>query len=253
MNGVVFLMLLILAILLASKSKSSIEGFQEKGKYKYIFWTGGYDSTFCILKSLLVDNDSIIPVYLSGNIDNKKLRFERHNKPEELQTMNKIRSIIHQQFPEKAFRLQPLLILDDVKLSKDVNEAMKTMYYKYDIFTRPFNQYGSMAQASLDLDAPIDLGYHWEDSEESSKLYKTFHKLVKNGKISTPWTGTYDIFKNFRFPIINSSKQDMLEYAKVHNFDHILYHTWSCWEPKNGKPCGKCNMCRERIIPNAIL
>ena len=124
---------------------------------------------------------------------------------------------------------------------------MKNLYYNYDVFTRPFNQYGSLAQASLNLDAPVDLGYHWEDSANSTKLYKTLHKIVKNGKIVSDMK-EYDIFKNFRFPIINYSKEDMLQYAKTHNFDNVLYNTWSCWHPVNGKPCGKCAMCKERII-----
>lgn len=214
---------------------------------KYIFWTGGYDSTFCILKSLLLENNEVVPVYLSGNIDNKKIKKSRNNKPHELQTMNKIRSMIQQQFPEKSHNLKPLVNLENVSLSNNVNNSMKNLYYNYDVFTRPFNQYGSLAQASLNLDAPVDLGYHWEDSANSTKLYKTLHKIVKNGKIVSDMK-EYDIFKNFRFPIIDYSKEDMLQYAKTHNFDNILYNTWSCWHPVNGKPCGKCAMCKERII-----
>ena len=34
----------------------------------------------------------------------------------------------------------------------------------------------------------------------------------------------------------------------LNNYDDILNLTWSCWYPKNGKPCGNCIMCKERII-----
>ena len=221
--------------------------YKRNANSKYVFWTGGYDSTFCVLKSLLVDNKNVVPVYLSGDIDNKKIKKSRNNKPQELQTMHKIRNMIQQQFPEKSHNLQPLLNLGNVQLSNNVNNYMKNLYYNYDVFTRPFNQYGSLAQASLNLDAPVDLGYHLEDSTNSTKLYKTLHKIVKNGKINSN-IEEYDIFKNFRFPIINYSKEDMLQYAKTHNFDNMLYHTWSCWHPVNGQPCGKCAMCKERII-----
>ena len=35
----------------------------------------------------------------------------------------------------------------------------------------------------------------------------------------------------------------------VNNFDDILNKTWSCWYPRNNKPCGRCVMCRERFVP----
>ena len=144
---------------------------------------------------------------------------------------------------DSAYKFFTCLSLDLISL----NKSMKSLYYNYDVFTRPFNQYGSLAQASLNLGAPVDLGYHWEDANNSTKLYKTLHKIVKNGKIESPM-GEYAIFKNLRFPIINFSKEDMLQYANDHNFGDILHHTWSCWHPKNGKPCGTCPMCMERII-----
>ena len=222
-------------------------GYKHNIKSKCVFWTGGYDSTFCVLKALLVDNREVVPVYLSGNIDNKKFKKARHNKPQEFETMKKIRMMIHKQFPEKSHNLKPLVNLEHVPLSNTVDKSMKTLYHKYDVFTRPFNQYGSLAQASLNLGAPVDLGYHWEDSNNSTKLYKTLHKIVKNGKIKSDMQ-EYKIFKNLRFPIINFSKEDMLQYGNDHNFGNILHHTWSCWHPKNGKPCGKCAMCKERII-----
>ena len=238
--------LLILTILFFSVYRPVRNVYKNK-RSKCVFWTGGYDSTFCVLKALLVDNREVVPVYLSGNIDHKKLKYRRHNKPQELQTMDKIRTMIYHQFPEKANNLKPLINLESVPLSNTVNKSMKSLYYNYDVFTRPFNQYGSLAQASLNLGAPVDLGYHWEDSNNSTKLYKTLHKIVKNGKIKTQMK-EYDIFKNLRFPIINFSKEDMLQYANDHNFGNILHNTWSCWFPKDGKPCGKCAMCKERII-----
>ena len=50
------------------------------------------------------------------------------------------------------------------------------------------------------------------------------------------------------FPLYGRTKEDLLELSKKYKFDYILKTTWSCWFPKNGKPCGKCPMCRERIV-----
>lgn len=246
MKAVICLTIFIIVILFFSVYRPVRNVYKDRNS-KCVFWTGGYDSTFCVLKALIVDNKVVTPVYLSGDIDNKKLKNARHNKPQELETMKRIRQIIEQQFPDKSHNLKPLINLENVPLSNTVNNSMKSLYYNYDVFTRPFNQYGSLAQASLNLGVPVDLGYHWEDSNNSTKLYKTLHKIVKNGKIKSPLR-EYDIFKNLRFPIINFSKEDMLQYANDHNFGNILHHTWSCWHPKNGKPCGKCAMCKERII-----
>ena len=38
----------------------------------------------------------------------------------------------------------------------------------------------------------------------------------------------------------------MYDIALQHGFNHILDMTWSCWYPRNNKPCGKCIMCRDR-------
>ena len=41
----------------------------------------------------------------------------------------------------------------------------------------------------------------------------------------------------------------MLKIAERGNYKDILTHSWSCWYPKqNGIPCGKCIMCKERIL-----
>ncbi len=40
----------------------------------------------------------------------------------------------------------------------------------------------------------------------------------------------------------------MLNIAKKGGYEDVLGMTWSCWYPVNGKPCGRCIMCHERII-----
>ena len=45
------------------------------------------------------------------------------------------------------------------------------------------------------------------------------------------------------------NKKDMLKIAESGNYNDILKYSWSCWYPKqDGTPCGKCIMCRERIL-----
>ena len=40
----------------------------------------------------------------------------------------------------------------------------------------------------------------------------------------------------------------LVEEAKKLGFDDLLYYTWTCWYPVDGKPCNKCKTCSERII-----
>ena len=57
------------------------------------------------------------------------------------------------------------------------------------------------------------------------------------------------LYKRFRFPFINISKQQILEMTQKDNIDYILKKTWSCWFPnQDGTPCKKCEMCTYRII-----
>ena len=50
------------------------------------------------------------------------------------------------------------------------------------------------------------------------------------------------------FPLYGKSKQQLLQQSTQNLYNDILRETWSCWFPKNGKACGKCPMCRERVV-----
>lgn len=57
------------------------------------------------------------------------------------------------------------------------------------------------------------------------------------------------IFHNMRFPLYNLRKNDLFNYANKNGYSDILRMTWSCWNPNLlGQPCGKCEMCRDRIV-----
>ena len=57
---------------------------------------------------------------------------------------------------------------------------------------------------------------------------------------------TVTMFGEHTYSTIHLTKEEMYNISKILKFDNILKETWSCWYPKNGKPCGRCVMCRER-------
>ena len=60
----------------------------------FIFWTGGYDSTFRICQALIDERRYVIPIYISAVIDNlEDKNTRRHNKEFEYEAMKKIRRI----------------------------------------------------------------------------------------------------------------------------------------------------------------
>ena len=56
------------------------------------------------------------------------------------------------------------------------------------------------------------------------------------------------LYERFNFPCVHLTKREILQIAKQESFDDLLYLTFSCWFPVDGKHCGKCDMCSHRII-----
>ena len=52
------------------------------------------------------------------------------------------------------------------------------------------------------------------------------------------------------FPLYGRTKEQLLQQSKENRFDDILAYTLSFWFPKNSHPCGKCPMCKERVLPH---
>lgn len=248
-NFIIVLICCILVILFLFKK----EFFTNKKKPRFIFWTGGFDSTYCILEALFIDNDIVIPIYLSGIIDNyKKNSTRRKNNKQEINSINKIINKIKKDHPEKIKLLKPLIIIPDFKLSNNIKKYLLVLYKKK-MVRRPICQYGFLAQVSISLNKPIEIAI--EKEPKSSIMYKSIHKYVSgkhyNRKINKKFINKYNelnIYKNFRFTTLHLTKKNMLQIAKLNNFDKYLYLTWSCWYPIKGRPCGRCIMCQERII-----
>ena len=89
------------------------------------------------------------------------------------------------------------------------------------------------------------------------KVYGNFvlaKRVATNAIIdSAPFKIPESIFPtglNLQITFDPRTKEQLLQQSKENRFDDILAYTWSCWFPKNSHPCGKCPMCKERVLPH---
>lgn len=217
-------------------------------KYTYLFFTGGYDSTYRLCDLVINQKKTVVPIYINDpNIDNiNGKKVKRRNNKQEKNSQIKIIEKIADTFPECKELIKEPIIIDNVKTSKEVEEGMKRLKQKKYV-RRARCQYGAMAQISLDLKKPIEMcaekGGHFQRKLNQYIDYKSLSLNVERDP-------DLELFRFFKLPVIHMTKNDMLIHSKASGFDEILKHSWSCWYPrKNGDPCNKCIMCRERIVP----
>jgi 7-cyano-7-deazaguanine synthase in queuosine biosynthesis len=216
----------------------------------YLFFTGGYDSTYRLCELLVKYKKTVQPIYFSDpNIDNySNSRIKRRNNKNELNSQEKIIEKILKRFPECKKLLKKTIVIDNIKIDNETEEAMKLLRKKKYV-RRARCQYGAMAQycknTQLNVELCAEIGGHFEKGIRN-RLVK-----IKNNsyRINSELYPELEIFKYFELPLIKMDKQMMLTNAGKYSFEDILKNTWSCWYPRNGRPCGKCIMCRERIVP----
>ena len=223
-----------------------------------VFWTGGYDSTFRVLQACIDERRTVIPYYLAGDIDNHASgRTRRKNHAEEQRAMQRVRDGLQRAFPEAARRLQPLVVVDDVPISKSTRVAMRTLHANK-VVRRRTCQYGSLGEYSLRLGQPVEIGIV-KDGHSNAGIYYGVHDKVAGVGASCRLTADaiarhpeYALFRNCVFPLMHLDKAEMLRIATAHGYAHLLQHTWSCWYPTaEGTPCNKCLMCRERVLQSS--
>jgi hypothetical protein len=218
----------------------------------YVFWTGGYDSTFRICQALIDENRTVQPIYISDIIDNlPENPTRRKNREQEYNAMEKIRADLALKYPYTKKTFLKLLDIKNIPIDNDIANHMKTLKQQKRV-RRAVCQYGAMAQATRNLNKNIEICV---ENEPGSMLNKTMKgQLLCNGSICTLKSNlkvddeSLKIFDRFVFSTIKLTKKDMLNIAKKSGYEDILGLTWSCWYPNNGNPCGKCIMCHERII-----
>ena len=124
-------------------------------------------------------------------------------------------------------------------------------------------QYGGMAQVTKNLNKHIEMcaeigGFFHRYVHKKMNCYGKLDNCnyrdltIKNVDHLPREDKCLKTFSRFVLPLMAYTKKDMHQIAKKHNFDDILQKTWSCWYPRNNKPCGRCVMCIERFVPKNV-
>ncbi len=183
---------------------------------RYLYWSGGFDSTFVLLW-YITRGIPIQPVYIL-NCDN------RRNVSEELRVMDKIGA---------SLKLPPKILVNarNLVLDQDIIDECRCWHSK-GVFHKKMNQFGYMAQMARELGSKVLTGFTGDSFAYMNKIF------------GPSYSGVFSILKN---PTIHLTKEEMYNIAKKEGYAHILRETISCWRPIRGQPCGECEMCMERL------
>ncbi len=216
----------------------------------WVYWTGGYDSTFVVFNFLINDNKELTgarvqPIYLQ-NCD------ARRNSSIEEETMREIRKIFLRKYPQSTDLLLPTIFVDckRVHLDQDVISGMQELYRTRRL-ALPKSQYSYIAQTPRLFKHVIDSGAELAPGTSISQhVRSSINQNYMVDPATAPWY--IQIFSGVRFPVVMVTKQQMWNISVQKDFADLLLKTWTCRVPKKVGdkivPCGKCKLCKERII-----
>ena len=207
-----------------------------------ILWTGGWDSTFQLLRLLFLEKRQVEPYYL---IDEG-----RASTGTELLTMKRIRQRIREVnasadqliHPTKYFSVSQVPSHSEITHAYREIKNVSFIGSQYDWLAR-FCEYQGIGGLQLciheDDKAAIVVGPMVDRPEQIGAPIKIGDKFSE--------TNEYVLFKYFDFPIIALTRTDMAQIAKDCDWSQIMEMTWFCHSPRNGRPCGRCSPCKYTI------
>lgn len=203
-----------------------------------VLWTSGWDSSFRLLYSVIVEDVVVRPIYI--------LDRNRESSINEIKAIDSIRSALRRKFPEKFNNLLPLKLLfkSDVedRVYKSYLSDLEQLEVKFGTqhawLPIVLEKYSSSDIFELCMHAP----------SPQSKFVNQYAKLNSDGiKVLSENSPEHikKLFSCFSFPVIDIEKKEFEKVASKYGFDDILYLTWFCHGPVFNKPCGICSPCKD--------
>lgn len=207
----------------------------------HLLWTGGWDSTFQLLRLLLVHRQPVRPIYL---VDEK-----RGSREVELRTMNRIRERLGELYPGTRRLMLPTLYAPVSELQPDpeIEGAFDRLERKWAIGT----QYTWLAkfcrQRGLgDVEIGFEKDRHGAGAllldivvEGSSAAGYAVHRLPPQEQHTDVGT----VFGAYIFPLFDISKREMVREVDARGWRAIMLETWFCHRPVGTEPCSRCHPC----------
>lgn len=206
-----------------------------------LLWSGGWDSSFRLLQSLLIRRRKVQPYYV---IDTDRL-----STGAEIRAMDNIKTQLFGEHPEIQELLLPTQFRDVLDIAKDheITEALSTIRrhsrlgVQYDWLARFAREFGS---------AGMELCITCWDTVPHKLLAPHVREIIMQGEptyvIGDDVRGTaeYTLFKYFTFPLFHVTKMDLQRFSAEAGFGDLMELTWFCHHPRpDGAPCGTCNPC----------
>jgi hypothetical protein len=191
----------------------------------HLLWTGGWDSTFQLLRLLLTDRRPVIPFYL--------IDPERPSTGKELQTMKRIKERLFKDYPHTRELLHPsrYFAAADVAPDAEIAAAFEAAREKNPLGI----QYDWLARFCRQNDI-LDMQLCVHRDDHARITFRPARSQAGPADALSRW---------FSFPVLELSKLDMARISTRQGWDPIMQQTWFCHTPKRGNvPCGKCSPCR---------
>jgi 7-cyano-7-deazaguanine synthase len=207
-----------------------------------LFWTGGWDSTFRLCDLVLVKKQAVKPFYV--------LDPGRESYKEEIDTIVKIGAMVRNRIRGQVDLLQPL----DIVLKDDI-PPNQLITGHYNILVKEYKRLGTQYEwlaryLSWKGLSGVELSVEANLNSPPGPVFSALKERLeeKDGCMVLP-SGTHEslkvVFGDYHFPLVNTTKRDMVHYANRNSFYDIMIKTWFCHHPINRQPCGTCKPCKD--------
>ncbi len=201
-----------------------------------LLWTGGWDSSFRLLQTLLVEHRPVITHYV--------IDLERTSTVNELNAMADIRQHIEKRLDDPTLFPPTMIVLrSDLPVYQDikaVHESIKTSLPIGDQYEWLACYARFKDVSALEMCMP----WHIPQTPLHEYIFEGLDSKTREGATLRRSADVQTLFGRFTFPTLTLTKADMGEAAREHNFLEILHRSWFCHKPVRGKPCGICKPCQ---------
>lgn len=222
------------------KSPADCDSIAAAGDGVKLLWTGGWDSTFQLLRLLLKHRLPVVPYYLEDPT--------RASTATELRTMQCIGDELRRAFPHTRDLLLPLRRhrVDSSQPDDEIARALRAIRKRSYIGSQYAWLPAFCKRHGID---GIELSVHIDDKVQAL-VAPLVREYVQAGKYRSfrldprhADSPEYTLFRYFGFPLFELDKRGMGREAEYEGWGAIMAMTWFCHRPVRGKPCGTCAPC----------